>query len=298
MIVTEPYIERQNDPKDRFIHFYNLERERDMFVVQLGHHFTPYGFFCKPTVRDHFVIHFIKSGKGWFECRNRVYSLTAGQCFLIEPSQIAAYQSDLYEPWEYYWIGFSGYMAADFVSQMGFSYNNPVREIVATDKIFAQFNQVDEVDYDKKDFLLYHSVLYYILYQMISTCPSTVDRMKSYANYSLVDMRSFSNEEYVQKVIDIIQSSYYNQIKVMEIADRLSMNRSYLSRIFKEQTGMSIKEYLIDYRLNKAKALLHKHNNTVTDAAQQTGFNDPLYFSRMFKEKYGLSPTEFRASIG
>ncbi|MEG2086700.1 MAG: AraC family transcriptional regulator [Angelakisella sp.] len=292
----EPYIDRQNDPTDRYIHFYNLERERDMFIVQMGHHYTPRGFFCVPTVRDHYVIHFIKSGKGWFEYRNRRYDLTAGHCFLIEPSQIASYQSDLHDPWEYYWIGFNGYMAADFVSQMGFSYNNPVRDIIADKEIFAQFGMADEADYDKKDFLLYHSVLYYILYQMVGTRPTIPGRIEG-GNFSYVDAAKTSNEEYVQKVIDIIKSSYSNQIKVMEIADRLSLNRSYLSRIFKEQTGMAIKEYLIDYRLNQARALLHKHNKTVTDVAQETGFNDPLYFSRLFKEKYGLPPTEFRASI-
>ena len=79
-----------------------------------------------------------------------------------------------------------------------------------------------------------------------------------------------------------------------EIADQLSINRSYLHRLFKSVTGTSIQNYLLDYRVRQACILLKTTDLSVRSIAHTTGYADPLYFSRIFRQKMGCSPSEYR----
>ena len=81
-----------------------------------------------------------------------------------------------------------------------------------------------------------------------------------------------------------------------EMAARMGLNRSYLTTLFKGHTGMSIKEYLMDFRLQQSILRLQRANYTVKQSALESGFNDPLYYSRLFKLRYGVSPHAYRAS--
>ena len=74
-----------------------------------------------------------------------------------------------------------------------------------------------------------------------------------------------------------------------KIAAHMSLNRRYLSRIFKESTGKSLKEYLVEVRMREAKRLLTLGYN-VNRAAQLCGYPDQFNFSKMFKHTYGVSP--------
>jgi AraC-like DNA-binding protein len=76
----------------------------------------------------------------------------------------------------------------------------------------------------------------------------------------------------------------------------MGLNRSYLTTLFKEHTGMPIKEYLMEYRLQQSILRLQRANYTVKQSALDSGFNDPLYYSRLFKARYGVSPHDYRAA--
>ena len=84
-----------------------------------------------------------------------------------------------------------------------------------------------------------------------------------------------------------------HNITVEGIADEMNLNRRYLSRIFKKETGKTIQEYLIDIRLDEAKTLLSE-GNSVSNAARLSGYVDECNFSKMFKKKVGISPGKWR----
>lgn len=279
-------------PHNQFIHFFDQDKNTDMYFVQFGYHATPKSYGFGPLIRDHYLIHFIKSGKGVLILNNRKYLIHTGQCFLIAPNQIAYYESDPTEPLEYYWIGFNGYHALSYIKQSGFSVDLPVRLIGdSSNDIFHEFAHIHGLGYDKKNFLAYQGFLYYILFYLTHTS-ATLHSLTS--SFTYIDNSKISKLDYVQKVIDIIQSSYQCEIIVEEISTKLSLNRSYLAKIFKDHTGFSIKQYLIDYRLNIASILLRDPNKTVSEIALEVGFKDPLYFSKAFHKKYNMSPTEYK----
>ncbi|MEG1880375.1 MAG: helix-turn-helix transcriptional regulator, partial [Oscillospiraceae bacterium] len=71
----------------------------------------------------------------------------------------------------------------------------------------------------------------------------------------------------------------------------------YFMHIFKKDTGMSFSEYLLKYRFEKAKELLSTGRYKVYDVCKMVGFNDPKYFSKIFKRETGVTPKKYTDSL-
>jgi len=286
-----------------YIHHVDANRSSDLCFVQAGFHHTNSGYSYGPMIRDHYLIHFISEGEGVLELHQRRYFVKAGSCFLIYPHQISFYQSSTRNPLKYTWLGFNGHKAETYVENAGFAYESEIRPIVADEEISAKFNEFFDFLYKNAksisltDVLYFTSVTYAIIYLLTSgRCTYDIDDYLLGIKKS--DERTMSmDSEYVRSIISIIQSSYCENILVEEIADKLSLNRSYLNSVFKNHTGMTIKEYLISYRISISKSLLSDSNNTIQDVAFKSGFSDPLYFSRLFKKHCGVSPKIYRNKI-
>lgn len=83
-------------------------------------------------------------------------------------------------------------------------------------------------------------------------------------------------------------------LTIQDIANKLSINRSYLTTIFKEYQQQSPKEYLLYIRMHRAKQLLENTKESIKVIAFSVGFSDPLYFSKAFKKYWDCSPREMR----
>lgn len=104
-----------------------------------------------------------------------------------------------------------------------------------------------------------------------------------------------TDNDFITTVQEYIQNNYMNEVKLSSIAELLSVSQEHLSRVFKQETGIGFKEYLVQFRLQKAEEMLkHETGRAVSEVAYACGFNDGNYFSYKFKKAYGVSPTEVR----
>ena len=99
--------------------------------------------------------------------------------------------------------------------------------------------------------------------------------------------------KYSTRIKNFIDTNYMLKISVDELAGTLNLNRQYLSRAFKKETGISIQQYLIRTRINKASELLHK-GFSVSETAALIGYDDQFAFSKMYKKCTGVSPSKAR----
>ena len=99
---------------------------------------------------------------------------------------------------------------------------------------------------------------------------------------------------YVEEALTYLESNYTNNISVQSLADSIGLNRSYLHRLFKSATGSSVQEYLLDLRIRKACTLLKSTVLPIAIISLSVGYEDTLYFSRLFKKKKGVSPSRYR----
>lgn len=100
--------------------------------------------------------------------------------------------------------------------------------------------------------------------------------------------------KYSNEAVQFIRHNYYRDLNVQEIADSIGITRAYLSTCFKSVYRLSVQEYLTEYRLKKAKEMLTDSDLKIKEIALYTGYQDELYFSKVFKKKYGVSPRAFR----
>ncbi len=98
----------------------------------------------------------------------------------------------------------------------------------------------------------------------------------------------------VRKVLDLIDARLNDPPTLGELARSAGLSRSYFSPVFKQVVGVRLQDYLSQVRINKAKNLLSDMNSTIKQVAYKVGFRDPDYFSRTFKKRTGITPTDWK----
>ena len=234
-----------------------------------------------PGVRDHYLLHYIVSGHGSYEAEGRTFVLGPGDAFLARPDIPIYYRADRELPWEYYWVGFSGPSAPLLLAQTPFSRKCPVLRPAAGEQLRQALLDIYKArggDY-----------------------PSAV-RMAGYLQAALgLLMESGQHrgedalEDYARQGAVFIQQNYSRSVTVEQIARQTGVSRSYLYRAFQTAFGCSPSEYLTRYRIQRAAQLLRHSALPVGTVATSAGFEDPFYFSRVFRREMGVSPTEYRA---
>ncbi|MGG1554438.1 response regulator transcription factor [Paenibacillus ferrarius] len=113
-----------------------------------------------------------------------------------------------------------------------------------------------------------------------------------YMNEHLKDVSAVT-----MRVCQYIETHLHEELSREELAAAVYLNPAYLSRLFKKETGLSISEFSLKVRMERAKKLLAESNDKVSAVAEQTGYSHFSFFAKMFKKYTGLSPQEYRKSF-
>lgn len=98
----------------------------------------------------------------------------------------------------------------------------------------------------------------------------------------------------IKRTVAYLQQNFDQPLSLQKIAQEIGISRNYLVRNFHQELGISPWEYLNRYRVKEAKRLLETSDLSITEVAAQIGFDDPAYFSRIFRSHSGQSPKEYR----
>lgn len=98
----------------------------------------------------------------------------------------------------------------------------------------------------------------------------------------------------IKNVIDIIRKEYSNSITLESVANDLGFSSSYLGILFNKEVGENFNHYLTNMRLQRAAELLSSSNIRIINIATYVGIGNPSYFNKVFKNKYSMTPAEFR----
>lgn len=120
-----------------FKHSFKTDRrgELSLLVYNVGFQKCPPGYGWGPGVRDHYLLHYVLSGQGTYETEGRTFVLQSGEAFLARPDVPIFYRADEVNPWEYYWVGFSGPAAPLLLAQTPFTAARPVLRPAAGDHL-------------------------------------------------------------------------------------------------------------------------------------------------------------------
>lgn len=245
-----------------------------------------------PKVYDFYLMHIVLSGKGHFICDGIRHELRAGHTFLIEPEQLISYESDSDEPWRYRWVAFNGMQSAELVSSAGFAAEQQV--VFSSDKRRA-------------------AVLFRQIYETFRRGGAAADmRAAGYLHLLLAEYKSLlhaqsgssfrtaqaEGDHLLQQVVHYLSTQYAHPVSIEQMAESLGYNRAYLSRLFKQRTGVSPVTFLLKLRIDKARRMLRERPElTIEQISASVGLQDALYFSKQFRRLHGQSPTSYREAM-
>lgn len=254
--------------------------ELSLVVYNVGFQKCVSGYGWGPGVRDHYLLHYVVSGRGSFEIEDRTYVLEAGDAFLARPDTPIYYRADEDTPWEYYWVGFAGPAAALLLAQTPFAHGRSTLRPAAGEALrqgLLDIYKARGADY-----------------------PSAV-RMSGYLQAALgllmegtPDRDERSLAVYAMRGADFLQQNYSRAISVEDAARHAGISRSCLYRAFRAVFGCAPSAYLTRYRIQRACQLLHHSSLPVSAVALSVGFADPFYFSRAFRRELGQTPSAYR----
>lgn len=259
----------------------------DLTVDHYGAEICKPSYSFGPSVRTNYVLHFIVHGKGSFTIDNTTTQLSEGDIFILPKNKITFYQADQQNPWSYLWVGFSGSKANAILKKSQlldayFLHSHLESKVLEQMMLILRFSE-EKLTHANE--LALNGELYKLLANLIAEFPSHTNSHDNLTKY------------YLRQVIKIIHTQYDTPLKVSDIAARLNLNRSYLYKIFKAETGYSIKDYIIQVKMQKSVELLHNPNLNITDISNSVGFTNPLTFSKVFKNHFQTSPKKYREQL-
>ncbi len=258
-----------------------LKENAGLSVYNTGYERCDSSYGWGPALRDHYLIHYISAGCGTYVHGDHSYDLHEGDLFLVTPGELIHYRADRDDPWEYCWVGFNGTDARRLVTMAGFSPDEPVLHSSTPEETKRLLMAIAEVSGSgAADDAQMVGCLYHFLAHLIR-----LNGQNAVGN---------PHQEYVANALRFIQYNYANDIGISDIARYVGISRSQLYRAFLEDFGISPHTYLQRYRINEACSLLRNPNYSIAEVAGSVGFNDPLYFSRVFKTIKQCPPSAYQ----
>ena len=131
-------------------------------------------------------------------------------------------------------------------------------------------------------------------YSMMHSLLDTKKYLEDFLTGISVKIEKNCGEDRIARlVLKIIEEKYWEDLSLKSISEEVHLYPYYIGRIFREHTGKSFNQFLNDYRINKAKELIHSNNMKVSDLAKNVGIANTSYFCSLFKKTMGLSPGEY-----
>lgn len=244
--------------------FYFGNSVYDLRLIAFGHRQCEAGYYRPIEINtDFYVIHYIASGKVTFFKGDTAYPLQAGQCFLSRPGDIFRFHADLGEPFHYVWLRFTG-QSARRIDRLPYTLDLDGTVFWNLIQCDTQASNVEE----------YSTAMLYLLFSQLH---GTLKK----------------ENDYVAIVKNYIRTHHSGAVTVAQLQKLVNLNRQYLSTLFKQSTGITLQQYILQTRMEKAKLLLSQ-GYSVSQAADLCGYANIYAFSKSFKKAAGTTPSGYQ----
>lgn len=256
-----------------------------LYVTDIGYYpKAQYHFRERPQGADQHILIYCHKGAGNVKIQAAEYRVEAGDFVFIPAKMVHRYRADETNPWTIYWVHFKGQVSFALISllhkQAG-SYKGFVRSNERVLSLFEEmYNQLAR-GYGTDNLIYSNMCLWHFLSTFLYNSkhdPSGQSQLK----------------DPIDHAIDFLSKHVENVLTLEAIANQVNLSPSHFSFIFKKKTGFSPIEYFNHLKVQKACQFLLFTNLRVKEIAQELGFDDPYYFSRLFTKVMGMAPNDYR----
>jgi AraC-like DNA-binding protein len=268
--------------KDLFFKEYYFS---DFFFFNVGYEKCQSGHRFGPSLRDNYIVHFVISGKGRYTVNDTTHHLGAGDFFLIRPNELVDYEADAENPWEYYWIGFSGNRVKEILHTNGIGVKDYIGQVDTKEVLREKFESFMQSDFFDDSQKLANQAFFYDIFSFFKIHNEGVE----------MEVRVSQRTKYSEAFLLYVENNYYREdLTIEEIAKSMYLHPSYFSQVIKEELGLTALKYLNLYRMNKASQLLKMTELSVEEIASTVGYQNRHSFSRAFKIRFHSSPSRYK----
>lgn len=235
-------------------------------------------------ILEGFVLLYISSGRGTFESERKFSAIIEpGHALLLFPKVWHRYTPDPESGWHEHWIGFDGDTARRWLKHKFISPKNPIVKINAEDTLLATFNRITQAIRANRP----------ALQQILAGATDNLMGL-FYSAQQAQPAADAQNANVIEHAIGRIQNEFDRELDVKLLARELGVSYSWFRHTFVAHTGLSPHQYLLEFRLVRARSLLAETELSIKEIAMQTGFGDEFYFSRLFRQKLNQTPSQWR----
>lgn len=245
---------------------------------------------------DHLELAYVLSGVGKYRINDEIYDVKEGDLLIINPGvmhEALPVEAECEATTEFF-VGFSDVQLPDY------PYNylplpggghimhttGGFRQKIA--RLCAAMEAESEVCREGRYLMLKTYLMQMILLIIREQC-ETISTAGSYA------FKTVNKNYVVDKIVTYFEEHYSEKISLDQIAENLYLSPFYISKIFKSEIGDTPIHYLINIRLEKAKSLLETDKeSSIQEIAAMVGYDDAYHFSKLFKKRYGMAPSQIR----
>ncbi len=254
-------------------------------------HITDIGYF--PRAGGHFrrrrqgaaehIFIYCVDGGGWIEIQDSLIELKPNQYIILPKHMEHAYGAGDEDPWSIYWLHYEGDIADELYRRHKEKGNWASPVPFSADRI-STFNTIFGIlgSYNIESGLEYANIMGF---QFISSFV---------LNDPDQSLKSGRSKDLGQAILDYLQEHLDKPVRIKEIADHFKYSPVHIYTHFKQKTGYSLVQFSNLKKIQKACELLSYSNHRIKEISYMTGFEDQLYFSRLFKKYMGISPSTYR----
>jgi AraC-like DNA-binding protein len=267
----------------RFVQFYLA---RQLYVTDVGWFPRVRGHYCRRDngAEQHILIVCV-SGEGFCETEERTETFRAGEALLIPGGQPHIYGAASKDPWSIHWVGFLGDDAKFYLQMLPHnSWKVPISRTALKPmrSDFRSMYQCVRMGYAGHNIYYLTHAVRHILGLLFYGNRAYAPEMREQSRYDL--------DAWIEFMADRIG----RDLPLPEMAEQAGLSVQHFSSIFRRRTGASPVEFFIHLKIQRACQLLDTTSKSIFEVASAVGYDDPYYFSRIFRKVMAVSPSQYR----
>ncbi len=256
-----------------------------LYPVAMGYYPNALGHRMNRPEHDNQLLLYCTAGKGILQAGGQEHTVERGDLIVLPKGQAHQYWADSKYPWSIYWLHFDGILASQLMGLLCPEGNAAIHNIGLQPQVLATFESLFDLRFTATSRT-----------RFIHGCHQTQQLISLLAILARSHSKRAGQAINMERVQTFMQQHLHSNFSLEELAKHMRSSKYHFSKKFKDLTSQSPMQYFIQLKMQHAGKLLDTSEQSIKRIAASLGYDDPYYFSRLFKKQIGLSPAQYRQS--